>query len=108
LRIAFVVNDIRTEDAGYTTVRLAMSATNMGHEAWLLSVADFVYDPSGEIYAHARCAPKKKTYRSTKTYLSEIQGDKCRSERLRIDDVDIMMLRNDRPEFVRLRSGCWA
>jgi glutathione synthase len=106
LRIAFVVNDISTEDAGYTTVRLAMSATNMGHEAWLLSVADFVYDPSGEIYAHARCAPKKKTYRSTKTYLSEIQGDKCRSERLRLDDVDIMMLRNDPAEDITERP--WA
>jgi glutathione synthase len=106
LRIAFVVNDIMTEDAGYTTIRLALSATNMGHEAWLLSVSDFVYDPSGEICAHARCAVKKKSYRSTKNYLSDLQGEKCRCERLRLDDVDVMMLRNDPAEDIGERP--WA
>ena len=54
MKIGFVVNDVLTEQAGYTTTRLAMTATKLGHEAWLLGVADFVYAPDGSIRASAR------------------------------------------------------
>ena len=32
MKIGFVVNDVMTESPAYTTTRLAMQATNMGHE----------------------------------------------------------------------------
>ena len=54
MRIAFVVNDVMTEESGYTTTRLSMAAINRGHETWTLGVGDFVYDPCGAILAHAR------------------------------------------------------
>ena len=34
MRIGFVVNDVATEQKGYSTTRLAMTAINQGHEAW--------------------------------------------------------------------------
>ena len=35
MKIAFVVNDVQTELATYTTTRLAMAATNMGHQSYI-------------------------------------------------------------------------
>ena len=35
MKIGFVVNDVATESAEYTTTRLALAATRHGHEAWL-------------------------------------------------------------------------
>jgi glutathione synthase len=94
MRIAFVVNNIETEQDVYSTTRLAMTAVNMGHEVWILSVSDFVYDPDGSILAHARSTPANKTsYRSLKSFLADIQKKDARSERISVDDIDILLLR---------------
>ena len=44
MRIAFVVNDIATEEAGYTTTRLGVAAVNRGWEAWVIGVGSLEYD----------------------------------------------------------------
>jgi glutathione synthase len=41
MRIGFMVNDVQTEQAGYTTIRLAMSAVNRGHQVWFMGSGDF-------------------------------------------------------------------
>jgi len=68
MNIGFVVNDIRTEEPGYTTVRLAMAATNLGHKAWFMGAGDFAYDPDEKIRARATSVPKSK-YKSSETFL---------------------------------------
>ena len=45
MRIGLVVNDIKTEESGYTTTRLGMAGANLGHEMWVLGVGDLAYDP---------------------------------------------------------------
>jgi glutathione synthase len=105
MRIVFVVNDVQTEQAGYTTTRLGMSAVNHGHEAWTLGVGDFVYKPDGSIHANAR-AVSGKEYDSLETYMKEIQGDDARQEQVSLDDVDVLMLRNDPSEDTAERA--WA
>jgi len=94
LRIGFVVNDIKTEEKGYTTTRLGMAAINMGHEAWVMGVADFDYGPEGRIYARARSAPGK-TYKSSEVYLRALQSSRAKREHIVVDDLDVLMLRND-------------
>lgn len=94
MKIGFIVNDIATEQSGYTTIRMAMEAVNKGHEAWLMSVGDLAYDPDENIRARARKAPAKQ-YKLTETYLNDIQGKKSKEERITVDDLDILMLRND-------------
>lgn len=37
MRLALFVNDVMTEEVGYTTNRLAMAAINRGHEAWVIA-----------------------------------------------------------------------
>ena len=49
MKIGFVVNDIETEKAEYTTNRLAMAAKEMGHEAWYMGIGDFAYEPDGSL-----------------------------------------------------------
>jgi len=105
MKLGFVVNDVQTEEAGYTTTRLAMTALNRGHDAWLMGVGDLAFDPDGWIRARARTAPKAN-YKTTKSFLSDMQGPKARVERISVSELDVLMLRND-PAEDRIRRP-WA
>lgn len=105
MRIGFVVNNVQTEEAGYTTTRLAMTAVNRGHQAWLIGVGDLALDPDDRVRARARGAPKSK-YKSTSTFLDELRGPRGRVERITVDDLDVLLLRND-PAEDKGRRG-WA
>jgi len=105
MRIGFVVNDVETEQESYTTTRLAMAATNRGHEVWLMGVGDFALDPDDYVRARARSAPKAQ-YKSLKSFLSEVRGARGREQRITADDLDVLMLRNDPAEDQGRRA--WA
>ena len=105
MRIGFMVNDIQTEMAGYTTTRLAMDAINKGHEPWLIGAADFVYDTDEKVHALARSG-KRKNYKSGEVFLEEVQGPKAREERISVDDLDALMLRSD--PSTETGSRVWA
>jgi glutathione synthase len=105
MKLGFVVNDVMTEEAVYTTTRLALTAVNRGHEVWLLGVGDFVYMKDGSIHASARGA-KGKQYDDLETFLSEVQSKEARSELVRLDDFDVLLLRNDPSEDTSERA--WA
>jgi glutathione synthase len=94
MRIGFVVNDIKTEEPSYTTTRLAMEAINRGHESWLIGTGDLAFDPDDHVRARARSVSKTK-YKSLKAFLEELRGPKGRSERITVDDLDVLLLRND-------------
>ncbi|MCL5037824.1 MAG: glutathione synthase [Chloroflexi bacterium] len=94
MKIGFVVNEIETEMKGYTTTRLAMSAINMGHEAWVMGVGDLIYDPGDHICAKAYMAAGKR-YKTGEAYLKDLQGRKSRVERIVVDELDVLLLRND-------------
>jgi glutathione synthase len=94
MKIGFVVNDVQTELAGYTTTRLALAATRRGHESWLMGVGDFAHRADETIGATARRA-SGKGYRSVEAYLANIQGAKAIKEQITVDDLDVLMMRND-------------
>jgi glutathione synthase len=104
MKLGFVVNRVATEEPGYTTTRLAMTATRMGHEVWVMGVDDFAHDPDGSVAATARTAPAKN-YRSLKAYLDKIQADEA-AKRIVIDEFDVLMMRNDPAEDTADRP--WA
>ncbi len=93
MRIGFVVNDVMTEEAGFTTTRLGVAATNRGHEAWTISVGDLAYDPDELVRARARSVPKKR-YKDGIGYLRDLQGKAAVSERVTVDEMDVLFLRN--------------
>jgi glutathione synthase len=95
MRIGFVVNDVATEHPQYTTTRLAMAASNRDHEIWLMGVGDLAQAAEGNVVVRAK-APGAKKYRSLETYLKDIQSDSDgESEQISVEDLDILMLRND-------------
>jgi glutathione synthase len=94
MKIAFVVNRVDTELAGYTTTHLALAATHRGHESFVFGVEDFIYMPDGAVHAVAR-RPRRDHYDSLEAFLGELQGQQARIERIALDDVDVIMLRND-------------
>lgn len=94
MRIGFMVNDVKTEEAGYTTTRLAMFATNRGHETWHIGAGDFAYAVDEKTHAYAR-GVSKKNYKNLATFLAELQGPKARRENISVDDLDVLMLRSD-------------
>ncbi|MDZ4832366.1 MAG: glutathione synthetase [Candidatus Melainabacteria bacterium] len=105
MRMALFVNDIMTQEVGFTNSRLAISAINRGHEAWVINADSFKYAPDDRIIALAKHAPKK-SYKSAASYLADLQGPKAKTEEICVDDLDILLLRSDPSEDVGGRA--WA
>lgn len=97
MRLGLAVNDVATEKPVYTTTRLALAATNLGHKVWLTGVGDFLYALDGSIQARARSA-RGETYDSLDDYLAAVQGEQAERERITVDDLDVLLLRNDPSE----------
>ncbi len=93
MRVGFIVNDTKTEQAGFTTTRLAQAAVNMGHEPWIMGVGDLMLDAEDHVIANAWSVPRKN-YKTTESFLSDLQGRNGISERICVDDLDALMLRN--------------
>ncbi len=94
MKIAFVVNDVQTEEATYTTTRLAVSAIHRGHKAYTFGIADFSYTREGAIHAHARTVRSSK-YKTLEKHLAELQDEGNQPESICLDEMDVLMLRND-------------
>ena len=88
MRIGFVVNDIMTEETGYTTSRLGVAAVNAGHQVWVMGVGDLAFDPDDIIRARARSVPKQK-YATSQSYLKDLQGKNGISKRISVDELDV-------------------
>jgi glutathione synthase len=94
MKIAFVTNDVQTELAQYTTTRLAMAATNMGHQSFTFGVGDFMCATDGSILARARM-PKKNSYKSLEKFLADLQAMDQPAKVINLDEFDVVLLRND-------------
>ena len=94
MKIGFVVNDVKTEEPSYTTTRLAMTAVNLGHKSYTFGVGDFMYAPDGAVHARARTT-NGKTHKSLEKFLKVLQSDDLKAETICLDDLDVLLLRND-------------
>jgi glutathione synthase len=93
MKIGFVVNDVMTEEPGFTTTRLGCEAVNQGHEVFLFGVGDLAYDPDESVRSRARI-PTRRSYKSHEAYLRELQGSKAARSRIAVDELDVLVLRN--------------
>lgn len=57
MKLAFAINELRTERSGYTTTHLALRALRRGHQVWYVEVGDFALAPDGRLDAYARRLP---------------------------------------------------
>ena len=104
MRIAFVVNRVETEIDEYATTRLAKAAALMGHEVWYVGLGDLrIGEPDGEIGAHARPGIARDDDTLT-AFVDRVKESSA--ERIRLDKLDAVFLRNDSIEDLQDRP--WA
>lgn len=94
MKVGFVVNAVATEQAAYTTTRLALAATQRGHDTWLMGVDDFSHRLDGSVAAHAWTARGNK-HKTPAAYLESVQADERSTEPICVDDLDVLVMRND-------------
>lgn len=94
MRIAFVVNSIKSEYPRYTTVFLAWKLHNRGHEVYFIGVGDLGYKSDGKMGGQAYQAEGNK-YKTTNTYLKALRSKDNKPQSITSDDIDILFLRND-------------
>jgi glutathione synthase len=94
MKIAFVVNDLHTELATYTTTRLAMAAVNRGHKSYTFGVGDFICTCDGSIHASGHTV-RAKSYKSLDKFLGDLQSSDQAPEHINLDEFDAVLLRND-------------
>lgn len=94
MKIGFIINDIETEKAGYTTVKLAFQAHNLGHDSYILGVGDLSYYPDGHMGGKAYKAADTK-FKNAENYLKALKSEKAIVKIVTDSELDILMLRND-------------
>lgn len=92
--IAFFINDLDREHAGYTTTVLAHQASMRGHRVCYITPHDFVVRPDDSLFAHARFMPRQK-YKDRDDFFATLNSAECKIEPVDVSAVDVLMLRND-------------
>lgn len=105
IKIAFVVNEVATEQDNYTTIRLARKAVARGHEVALIGLGDFIYDWEDGICAMATVS-KISQFKDDTTYLAHLQDPALERSRIILSQFDILMLRSDPAAELTTRN--WA
>jgi glutathione synthase len=105
MKLGFLVNNVMTEKADYTTTLMAQAATNIGHDVWYIGVDELSYGCDDSVHGSATKVVKTK-YHSLNSYITALQGKKAHKERIILDQLDILWLRNDPAEDVNSRP--WA
>ena len=105
MRLTFVINDIQTEKANFTTTRLARRALERGHEVSLVSIVDFTYEADETVSAKA-IVPRQREYESDEALIGDLQSPENAPQKVSITDQDILMLRAD--PAAELDARPWA
>lgn len=105
MKIAFVINDMRTEKENYTTIRLARRALKDKHHVALVSLVDLSYETNGDICALAYI-PSAYEYETDKELLDDLQSQNNIKKFISINKYDVIMLRADPADELIMRP--WA
>lgn len=98
MRIAFFVNDPATEKASFTTTRLAKAAADAGHDVFQIGAESFAFAGEHIIARAHRGLPDTASLEEFIEQRSE--------EEIVVDDLDVLMLRNNPSEEAAERP--WA
>lgn len=94
--VAFFVNTIKDEYPRFTTTVLAHEASRRGHDVCYITPGDFVLSPDDALRVHARFVPAAKTKtRTLEKFFMDMQTASKKTRLIDIDDIDVLMLRND-------------
>ncbi len=103
MKIAFVINDIKTEKANFTTIYLALTAHKRGHKVFLFGVGDLGYSSDGHMVAQAKSVGEQ-SFKTNETFFKALE--KSEAVKISSNDLDVLYLRNDPSEDINDRN--WA
>ena len=93
IKLGFIVNDVATEKATYTTTHLAFRAMQMGHTVYVAGVGDLIYYPEGHMGAWARQGDPETS--TPEEFLADLQSGKNEDALISARDLDVLWIRND-------------
>lgn len=105
MKIAFVVNDIATEQDWYDTTLLTYTAVLRGHEVYISGVGELNYLENGHMGALAVKISNSK-HKNLSNYLKQIQSKEAEKVIISTEELDVVFLRNNPSEDVGDRP--WA
>ena len=76
---------------------LALTAIKEGHDVWHIGVGDFIYAADGSLHALG-CRAPGKSFKSLRAFHAALIGGESVRERVRLTDLDVLLLRNDPAE----------
>ncbi|MCL6699627.1 glutathione synthetase [Sphingomonas sp. NSE70-1] len=94
MQIAFFINDLEREHAGYTTTVLAHQAAIRGHQVCYVTPSDFALRSDDSLWVHARRMPKRK-YKDREDFFETLKSARVKAEPIDMAEIDVLMLRND-------------
>ena len=94
MRIAFFVNSVRDEQPRFTTTLFALAALARGHDICYVTPGDFVLRPDDSLLVRALMLPGSG-YKKLETLHQALHGGDTRIETIDVDEIDVLMLRND-------------
>ncbi len=94
MQIAFFINDLEREHAGYTTTVLAHQAAMRGHQVCYVTPSDFALRADDSLWVHARRMPTRK-YKDREDFFETLKSARVKAEPIDMAEVDVLMLRND-------------
>lgn len=105
MKICFVISDIKTETCG-TTVVILKKAHERGHEVYVMSVGDFIFNRDEDISLRCKKIPTSLKGETVEEFWEQVQDDKLKAKKMPSTDMDILFLRNNPTEETSDRH--WA
>lgn len=103
MKIAFIINNHKTEKPNYSTPGLGFAAHKRGHEVFFIGVGELSYASKG--YLSLRCKTiNEGNFNTQETYFKAVQ--KQEFTRITSENLDVLFLRNNPADDIDKRD--WA
>ncbi|SDB35226.1 glutathione synthase [Flavobacteriaceae bacterium MAR_2010_188] len=103
MKIAFIINDHKTEKPNYTTPGLGFAAYKKGHDVYFIGVGELSYASKGHLSVRCKTV-SGKNYNSQETYFKAVQKEEFSI--ITSQDLDVLFLRNNPSDEINERD--WA
>lgn len=104
MKIAFIINDHKTEKPNYTTPGLGYAAYKRGHDVYYIGVGELSYASKGHLSVRCKTIKADKKYNSQETYFKAVQKEDF--TRISSEELDVLFLRNNPADEINERD--WA
>ncbi len=94
MRVCFVINNVKTQRATYTTLHLAYEAMKRGHDVRFLPVDAFSYGDDERVMGLA-ARVRSGVYKSARKYCKALTAEDTPIEEVCLNDFDVVFLRNN-------------